>query len=162
MSISLRTEAERAAVLAKAMELNAALEKLSLSDTTSIDPNFGREEYIQDCVKRILDGKTARVTFSGGGMVPACDLPKKVQQKCGFNGPENSKDEIWFTGYDKAHEEVIKRVEAAGKKVMTTGFYTENSFFFDEPGHPTFDGYEISLLTTAKGDDEKADGKKSN
>lgn len=78
----------------------------------SYDENeFGRKEYIEDAVMKIIN----RESFfcSVGGYVEVNSLPKILQNKYIAEGkrPENT---VWFNGFRGAAEEICKKLKSEG------------------------------------------------
>ncbi|MBS0649135.1 MAG: hypothetical protein JSS10_07940 [Verrucomicrobia bacterium] len=101
------------------------------------DPNYGREEYIEDCVRRILKGENVLVAF--GCMVgPESLIPVLRTKYSGF-----------FPGFTGALEEIVSHVEKAGEKVFAKPFHGSNSHALGllDSGP---DGYFVSLANDLK------------
>lgn len=96
------------------------------------DPNYGREEYIEDCVQRILKGEELLVAF--GCMVGAESLIPVLRTK--YNG--------FFPGFNGALEEIVTHVEKVGKKVLIKPFHGSNSHALGLLDSAP-DGYFVSL-----------------
>src|ERR1700732_3625476 len=64
------------------------------------DRNYGREEYIDDCVNRILKGEEVLITF--GGIFTSDSLPPILREKYS----------AYFPGFEKALEEIVRIVKA--------------------------------------------------
>ncbi len=58
------------------------------------DRNYGREEYMDDCVQRIIQGE--KVFISTGGVVSSTNLPPIIREKYSafFPGFEDALDEV--------------------------------------------------------------------
>lgn len=97
------------------------------------DPNYGREEYIEDCVQRVLKGEEVLVTF--GCSCSAESLIPVLRAK--YNG--------FFPGFKGALKEVVSIVEKAGKKVLQKPLMFGNNSDALGLENSGPDGYFVSL-----------------
>lgn len=101
------------------------------------DRDYGREEYIDDCIQKILRGEEAFI--STGGCVSSGSLVPILREK--YSG--------FFPGFSGALKEVVQAVQKAGKKVVVKEL--PNGGIYGDPDSGP-DGYFLSLDTnvTAK------------
>jgi hypothetical protein len=102
--------------------------------------DFGREEYIDNCVQRVLKGENVLILF--WGYVPGTSLPEILQQKYG-SGPC-----VVFPGFSLAKNDIVNNVQALGKKVLVTEYRNgANSDLLGLLGNDAMnlDGYYIQL-----------------
>jgi hypothetical protein len=103
------------------------------------DPDYGREEYIDDCVERIMTTQK-RVLITLGGMWDASKLPPVVRER--FPGG-------FFPGYRLAKDEIVKRVHELGREVLVEEYRGgSNSDLLGIPYDSSWslDGYYVSLV----------------
>lgn len=100
------------------------------------DRDYGREEYIDYCVQKILEGEETYICL--GGCVSAESLPPVLREKS--NG--------FFPGFNNALTEVVEAVKKAGKQVIVKPL--SNGSNSDALGLPDSgpDGYFVSLDTS--------------
>jgi hypothetical protein len=97
------------------------------------DQDYGREEYIEYCVQRILQGE--EIYISSGGSISPKSLPPILREKS--NG--------FFSGFRGALTEVVEAVKEVGKKVVVRPLLNgSNSDALDLPDSGP-DGYFVSL-----------------
>jgi len=98
------------------------------------DRNYGREEYIDYCVQRILQGNATFI--SSGSIDPSPEsLPPLLREK--YKG--------FFPGFKGALEEVVQGVERAGKKVIKKPLLNGNNSDALGLSDSGPDGYFVSL-----------------
>lgn len=97
------------------------------------DRDYGREEYIEDCARRVLKGESVLVTL--GCICSADSLIPVLRAK--YNG--------FFPGFNGALEEVVRTVEKAGKKVIIKPFMHGNNSDALGLENSGPDGYFVSL-----------------
>jgi hypothetical protein len=108
------------------------------------DPNYGRVEYIQDLVKRILAGENVLITL--GGFFDAAHLSPVLQTKFGNQGS------VFFPGFSGALDEVVKKIQSLNKQVIVDEFRGgSNSDLLGLLGTSNdLDGYFVSLSPTTQ------------
>jgi hypothetical protein len=94
------------------------------------DRDYGREEYIEGCIQKILRGEEAFI--STGGFVSAESLPPVLREK--YSG--------FFPGFSGALDEVVQAVQNAGNKVIVKPL--PNGGLYGDPDSGP-DGYFLSL-----------------
>lgn len=97
------------------------------------DRDYGREEYIEDCVQRVLKGEEVLVTF--GCICSAESLIPVLRAK--YTG--------FFPGFRGALKEVVSGVEKAGKKVLQKPLMFGNNSDALGLENSGPDGYFVSL-----------------
>jgi hypothetical protein len=110
--------------------------------------DYGREEYIDDCVQRVCCGQRVLVTL--GGSFDPKNLPEVLRSKY---------SDGWFPGFEGAKEEVTSRLDKLSKKYLVEEFRGgSNSDLLGIPydSSMSLDGYVITLASgnTAAGETE--------
>jgi hypothetical protein len=106
--------------------------------------DYGREEYVEDCISQMLEGKEVLVTL--GGIFEMKSLPPILRQK--YKQLGRAKDDtgcVFFGGFEKAKEEIVNKVMAMGHKVICREFLGgSNSDICDMPN--SLDGHFLRIV----------------
>lgn len=107
------------------------------------DPNFGRDEYISDCIQQILKGKEVLITL--GGFFDARTFPPLLRKKY------KDSNEVFFPGFLDALKEVTEKITKLGKEVIVTEFRGgSNSDALGLIGTYDLDGHFVSVKPEVK------------
>lgn len=101
----------------------------------------GLKEYVDDCVQKILKGGKVPVLIEGAMRVTTDGLPDKVKKICKSAGSSN---EVWFTAYPEAYDEICDRLLKVFKKIFLQKFQGHN---LRDPTAPAlgYVGFRITL-----------------
>lgn len=102
------------------------------------DKDFGREEYVDFCVDKVMAGETVLVALDCRFSTE--DLPAVFQKKY------QPSSRFSFSGFSGALEEIIAKVEKLGKKVLSKDFFGSSDLLGDiYRNYSPPDGYLLSL-----------------
>lgn len=106
----------------------------------------GLKEYVDDCVQKILKGGTVPVLIEGAMRVKTDGLPDKVVKICKSAGSSN---EVWFSAYPQAYDEICDRLLEVFKKIFLQKFQGHN---LRDPTAPAlgYAGFRITLNPDVK------------